>query len=155
MIFRLAHENLKDVKLHISLNAPDDKLRKELIPKTDSITRILKAAEYYREFTGNKVELLYVLLRDINDLPKHAEKLSNLLEFENWHVKFLEYNHFNDDEFRRSTREKEFEAVLKKKGIGTERFKTKGDDILASCGQQTAHFLKAWKKNLLKTREYV
>jgi len=129
------------VSLAVSLHAPDDDLRNQLVPlnKKYPIKELLAACKRYvgEEDSRRKVTFEYVLLKGINDTPKHAKALIRLLEKVPSKVNLIPFNPFEQSGFQRSTLEtvENFKTLLVNAGVITITRKTRGDDIAAACGQ--------------------
>jgi 23S rRNA (adenine2503-C2)-methyltransferase len=129
------------VSLAVSLHAPDDDLRNELVPlnKKYPIKELLAACKRYvgEEDSRKKVTFEYVLLKGINDTPKHAKALVRLLEKVPSKVNLIPFNPFEQSGFQRSNPEtvENFKTILINSGLITITRKTRGDDIAAACGQ--------------------
>lgn len=125
------------VNLAISLHFADNEKRSEYmkINKAYSIEDLMKALDYYYERTKRRITFEYILLKDVNDSLKDAEKLVNLIKNKNAYVNLIPYNDTNL--FKRSTKEKAnaFYDYLKKHGINVTLRKEQGHDIDAACGQ--------------------
>ena len=135
-IEKLAQENI-DVNLAISLHAPNDELRRRLMPIAQkySIAEILKAVNEYIELTNRKVMFEYIMIKDVNDSEAHAEELARLMNHKLYMVNLISYNITGT--FRPSSPEhiKEFKKVLEDYGIEvTQRFKL-GRGVRGACGQ--------------------
>ena len=89
----LAEEELP-INLAISLHAPNEGLRRQLIPWAEhfSLDDILSAARYYFEQTGREITLEYILLSDVNDQPEHARELARLCKTVRANVNLIRYN---------------------------------------------------------------
>ncbi len=129
----------KAFNLAVSLHAPNDKLRTEIVPtnKGTGLQDILAAADEFFEKTGRRVSYEYVLMSGINDQPEHAEELAKLLRGRNAHVNLIPMNGVNElvmtapgDPMTRK-----FQQILDYRGIATTVRKRKGADIDAACGQ--------------------
>jgi 23S rRNA (adenine2503-C2)-methyltransferase len=129
----------KSYNLAISLHAPQDKLRNELVPVNDriGIGAILAAADEFFEITGRRVTYEYVVLRDRNDSPEEARQLAALLRGRNAHVNLIPMNAVSELPFHDPAAERlaEFVAILERGGIVVTVRKRKGADIDAACGQ--------------------
>jgi 23S rRNA (adenine2503-C2)-methyltransferase len=135
-IEKLAQENI-DVNLAISLHAPNDELRRRLMPVANkySIAEILKAVNEYIELTNRKVMFEYIMIKDVNDSEVHAEELARLMNHKLYMVNLISYNITGI--FRPSSPEhiNEFKKVLEDYGIEvTQRFKL-GRGVRGACGQ--------------------
>ncbi len=133
----LAEEPLQ-VNLAVSLHAPTNELRNKLVPanKNYPIQSIMKAVDNYIEETNRKVMFEYLLLAEINDSQKYAEKLSQLLRGRLCMVNLIAYNPA-DPEFSAPPAEQieEFKQILEDNGIAVAIRKSYGQDIQAACGQ--------------------
>ena len=132
----LAEENIQ-INLAVSLNAPNDRLRREIMPIAQKypISELLSSVRYYIEKTNRRVMLEYVLLGNMNDLPECAEELSKKIKGLLCFVNLIPYN--GSDNYKRPQAKKimEFKTILAKNKIPfTQRYKF-GDDINAACGQ--------------------
>jgi 23S rRNA (adenine2503-C2)-methyltransferase len=137
-IRRLADLN-KQYHLAVSLHAPNDPLRTEIVPtnKGTGIPDILAAADYFFEKTGRQVTYEYVVLGKQNDQPEHARQLVGLLKGRKAHVNLIPWNAVTDLSFRRPADADltEFIDTVRKAGISVKVRKRKGADIDAACGQ--------------------
>lgn len=135
---RLAAENCP-YHLAISLHAPDDALRNELVPanRKVGIAAILAAADDYFAATGRRVTYEYVLLSEINDRPRHARKLAALLQGRRALVNIIPYNPVNGLPYRApdSSRTTQFADLLTAAGLTVKIRYRKGERIDAACGQ--------------------
>jgi 23S rRNA (adenine2503-C2)-methyltransferase len=137
-IRRLAQESR--VALAVSLHAPDDDLRNELVPinRRHPIAELLGACWEYVEATNTReITFEYIMLDGINDTPAHARRLAGLLRNRPAKVNLIPFNSFPGGGYRRSSPEavQEFRLVLSAAGIVTVTRRTRGDDIGAACGQ--------------------
>jgi 23S rRNA (adenine2503-C2)-methyltransferase len=138
-IKRLTTEKMQ-VNLAVSLHAPNDFLRNEIMPinKNYPIKSLLKAVGDYIKKTNRKVVIEYLMLDDVNDTEDHAKELSEILKKNLgslFCVNLIAYN--ATDRFRSSSKEKIkiFKDILKKNEIEViERYRF-GTDIKAACGQ--------------------
>lgn len=125
--------------LAVSLHAPNDALRTQIVPVNASIgiDEILLAADHYFERTGRRVTYEYVLLQGINDAPAHARELAQRLRGRNAHVNVIPMNTVAPVALRGSSppRTEEFVRVLSECGINVTVRRRKGADIDAACGQ--------------------
>ncbi|MBI1900054.1 MAG: 23S rRNA (adenine(2503)-C(2))-methyltransferase RlmN, partial [Planctomycetia bacterium] len=130
-----------DVPYHlaVSLHAPDDELRNELVKVNAKIgiEAILAAADDYFEKTGRRLTFEYVLLLGINDQPQHARKLAALLEGRTALVNVIPYNPVEGLPFQTPSADAvaRFAAILENAGIQVKVRRRKGDEINAACGQ--------------------
>ncbi|MCA9486134.1 23S rRNA (adenine(2503)-C(2))-methyltransferase RlmN [Candidatus Woesearchaeota archaeon] len=132
-----------DLNLHtrlaISLHAPNDKLRSELMPlnKRYPLSELMKACDYYTQQTNKRISYEYVLIGDVNDKKKHALELAGLLKGRLSHVNLLIYNphEFASFVMPKKTDVLTFRDILQEKGIEVSIRKSMGDDISGACGQ--------------------
>src|SRR5262249_23188351 len=129
----------KQYHLAVSLHAPDDTLRNQIVPTNDKtgIDVILAAADYFYARTGRQVTYEYVLLRGLNDQPRHAEALARLLPGRQAHVNLIPFNDVAGLPYRRPAQASltEFVSRLRRRGLTVHVRKRKGADIDAACGQ--------------------
>ncbi len=143
-IDRLAAEGIP-VTLALSLHAPDDELRDELIPINNryKVDEALDAAYRYYEATGRRVSIEYALIRDINDQAWRADLLGQKLNARGrgWvHVNPIPLNPTPGSKWTASRRgvEQQFVERLRAHGIPTTVRDTRGSDIDGACGQLAA-----------------
>jgi len=126
-------------RLAISLHAPNDEIRDQLVPVNNKIgmQSILEAADNYFEQSGRRLTFEYVLLADINDEPKHAEQLATVLAGREALLNVIPYNPVTGLPFRTPTMERQllFRKILESRGLRVRFRHRKGDDIDAACGQ--------------------
>ncbi len=125
--------------LAVSLHAPDDALRSEIMPvnRRYPVREVIAAARAFAERHNRRVTLEYVMLSGVNDSPEQAEKLSELVAGSGcFYVNIIPYNG-NDSGFERSSRERiaAFYDVLKKRGVSVTMRREFGSAIGAACGQ--------------------
>jgi 23S rRNA (adenine2503-C2)-methyltransferase len=137
-IYRLAEEC--NVALAVSLHAPNDKLRDELVPinRKHPIAELLAASWHYIERqNGRSVTFEYTMLDGINDQPVHARELAALLRGHDAKVNLIPFNTFPGTSYRRSPAAaiKRFRDLLVQGGVMATVRRTRGDDIDAACGQ--------------------
>ncbi len=136
-IERLAAEPMQ-VKLALSLHAPTDELRTELMPVTKrfGLERLMAACRAYREATRRRIFVEYLLLEGVNDSDRNAEQLAVLLGRDGFHVNLIAYNP-TQAEYRGSAPERvsAFAAVLAARGVSASYRRSHGQDIDAACGQ--------------------
>ncbi len=135
-IKKLAEEKLH-VNLAISLHAPNDKLRSELMPidKKYPLEKVLKVVDEYIAKTKRKVMFEYVLIKDVNDTDNHAKELCKIMDKKLYFVNLILYNDTGIYQASTTQRVKAFRNILEKEKIRyTQRYRF-GDDISAACGQ--------------------
>ena len=143
-IDRLAEEGIP-VTLALSLHAPDDGLRDELVPINTrwKVDEAIDAAHRYYEVTGRRVSIEYALIRDINDQAWRADLLGEKLarRGRGWvHVNPIPLNPTPGSKWTASRRgvEQQFVERLRAHGIPTTVRDTRGSDIDGACGQLAA-----------------
>lgn len=129
-----------DVNLAVSLHAPDDALRDQLVPinRKYPIADLLAACKAFIEGDKRrKVTFEYVMLDGINDSDAHARRLTRILHGLPAKVNLIPFNPFSGTSYRCSPelRIEQFRQILLQAGIMTMTRKTRGDDIEAACGQ--------------------
>jgi len=132
--------DLSPVSLAVSLHAPNDDLRNELVPinRKYPLTELKTVcADYFRGESKRYVTFEYVLLKGVNDQPEHAAQLIKWLSGIPSKVNLIPFNPFPHTQYERSSRAAidTFRDLLIAKGINTITRKTRGDDIDAACGQ--------------------
>jgi 23S rRNA (adenine2503-C2)-methyltransferase len=127
-------------RLALSLHAPDDELRAELMPVNDRypLADVLAACHRYYEARGRMVYVEYVMLAGVNDQPEHAQALAALLDRKRFKVNLIPYNPTGS--FAGSDRDtiRRFRATLETAGLTATTRLTRGRDIAAACGQLAA-----------------
>lgn len=129
-----------NVSLAVSLHAPNNALRNELVPinRLHPIDELLDACWRYAKKRANRfITFEYVMLRGVNDSPELADELIALLKDKPAKVNLIPFNPFNGTEFSRSAAATtaRFQSRLRKSGLVTTTRRTRGDDIDAACGQ--------------------
>jgi 23S rRNA (adenine2503-C2)-methyltransferase len=137
-IYKLAED--VNCALAVSLHAPDDALRSELVPinRKHPIGELLEACWHYLdEQNGRSVTFEYVMLEDVNDSPEQARALARLLRGHPAKVNLIPFNPFPGNQFRRSAAPviARFRDELIRAGVLATIRKTRGEDIDAACGQ--------------------
>jgi len=134
----LADSNL-NVHLAISLHSADQRKRQELMPiaKTHSLQELSQAIQYYHRNTQQRITLEYVLLDDINDQVKDAEKLAVFCRQFPIKINIIEYNSNSFSNYRQASEDRlaDFVAYLESKNMLVQIRRSRGKDIAAACGQ--------------------
>jgi 23S rRNA (adenine2503-C2)-methyltransferase len=138
-IRRLAEYRLP-FTLAVSLHAPEQKLREQIVPlaRRYPLDELLQACHEYAEITGRRVTYEYVMLAGVNDSLKHARRLGMLLKGELAHVNLIPYNPCPEIEgFEASPPEQiqRFQEELERCGVRATARVPRGRDIEAACGQ--------------------
>ena len=137
-IRELADEELT-ITLALSLHAPNDAKRRELMPIANKygLDEVLKACRYYYERTGRRLTFEYSLVRGNNDSDEDAAALSAILKGMNCHVNLIPVNPIKERDFRQSDRQAvlAFKNKLEKNHINVTIRREMGRDIDGACGQ--------------------
>lgn len=127
------------VNLSISLHAPNDEIRKMIMPvaRKYSIDNILDACHIYTRKTGRRVTFEYTMIKGVNDRNEHAEELGSKLSGLLCHVNLIPVNTVEGTGYAKSERERVegFKKIIEKYGIPVTIRRELGSDIAASCGQ--------------------
>jgi 23S rRNA (adenine2503-C2)-methyltransferase len=137
-IYKLAEEC--NVALAVSLHAPNDELRNELVPinRKHPIAELLAACWHYLDKqNGRSITFEYVMLDGVNDKPEHARQLARLMKGRPAKLNLIPFNIFPGTRYRRSPVAAilRFRDILNKHGVIATTRRTRGDDIDAACGQ--------------------
>ncbi|EHI2974380.1 bifunctional tRNA (adenosine(37)-C2)-methyltransferase TrmG/ribosomal RNA large subunit methyltransferase RlmN [Salmonella enterica] len=146
-----------DVALAISLHAPNDTIRDEIVPinKKYNIETFLGAVRRYLEKSNanqGRVTIEYVMLDHVNDGTEHAHQLAELLKETPCKINLIPWNPFPGAPYGRSSNSRidRFSKVLMSYGFTTIVRKTRGDDIDAACGQLAGDVIDRTKRTLRK-----
>ena len=128
------------VSLAVSLHAPNDELRCQLVPlnKKYPIAMLLEACkQYVADEARQKVTFEYAMLKGVNDQPAHARELAKVLRGVPSKINLIPFNPFPEAPYERSDDQTidRFQQIMIKAGYITTLRKTRGDDIDAACGQ--------------------
>lgn len=138
MIYRFAKEH-PQVNLAISLHAPEDELRKQMMPiaRKYSLKELMKAASSYVQTTGRRITFEYSLVKDVNDTYEHADTLCALVKGLNCHINLIPVNPVKERDYVQSEKRRvaEFRHILEKNHIQVTVRREMGRDIQAACGQ--------------------
>jgi 23S rRNA (adenine2503-C2)-methyltransferase len=137
-LHRLCEENTR-FNLAVSLHAPNDELRTKIVPVNKSIglAEVLAAADRYFDVSGRRLTFEYVLLAGVNDQPKHAHQLVDLLGGRTALLNVIPYNPVTGLPYQTPSGNavNRFREILVAGGINVKFRQRKGDDINAACGQ--------------------
>jgi 23S rRNA (adenine2503-C2)-methyltransferase len=138
-IDRLAEADLS-IGLALSLHAPNDGLRSQLMPVNERypIAAVLAACERWRARRRRRVFVEYVMLDGVNDLPEHARQLAALLDPRAYKVNLIPYNPTGAYEGSPRERIERFRAILAEHRLTATVRLTRGREIAAACGQLAA-----------------
>jgi 23S rRNA (adenine2503-C2)-methyltransferase len=128
------------VALALSLHAPNDGLRSQLMPVNDRwpLAEVLAACDRYLARRRRKVFVEYVMLDGVNDLPEHASQLAALLDPRAYKVNLIPYNPTGAYDGSSPERIERFRAILAEHRLTATVRLTRGRDIDAACGQLAA-----------------
>ncbi|HEX6665136.1 MAG TPA: 23S rRNA (adenine(2503)-C(2))-methyltransferase RlmN [Solirubrobacterales bacterium] len=128
------------VSLALSLHAPNDGLRSQLMPVNERypLAEVLAACDRYRAKRRRKVFVEYVMLDNVNDLPDHARQLAALLDPRVYKVNLIPYNPTGAYDGSSPERIERFRAILSEHRLTATVRLTRGRDIDAACGQLAA-----------------
>lgn len=137
-ILRFAEEEFP-VNLSVSLHAPNDEIRKTIMPvaRKYSIDKILAACHIYTQKTGRRITFEYTLIRNVNDRTEHAKELGKRLAGLLCHVNLIPVNIVEGTGYSKSDKEKveNFKKIIEEYGLPVTVRRELGSDIAASCGQ--------------------
>ncbi len=137
-IYQLADDGFS-VTLTISLHAPNDELRKTIMPISNAykIEEVLKACDYYFSKTGRRICFEYSLIEGVNDSESCIRELSQILHGRACHVNLIPLNSVKEKRLSGVTRKKAYQIAdqLEKLGISATVRRTMGEDIEGACGQ--------------------
>ena len=137
-IYRLADEKLQ-VILTISLHAPNDELRKTIMPIANkySVNQIVDAAKNYFNKTGRRVVFEYALIKDVNSSTENMLELTHLLKGRSCHVNLIPLNSVKEQNLNGIPRKEAYRLmnILNSHGISATVRRTMGEDIEGACGQ--------------------
>ena len=143
-----------DTAMAVSLHAPNDELRNELVPinRKYPLAELMEACRRYTSGRDHKMHLVYeyVMLDGVNDSPALARDLARLLQDMPAKVNLIPFNPYPETRFKRSKREaiEKFSGILRSRNILSTTRKTRGDDIDAACGQLVGKVLNKQKRRL-------
>jgi 23S rRNA (adenine2503-C2)-methyltransferase len=125
--------------LAVSLHAPNQELREELIPTARAypFDALLDDCRHYLNLTGRRVSFEYILLGGLNDAPEHAAELADRVGGFQSHVNLIAYNPIDEEDFKRPEprRIEAFQRALERRGVAVSLRASRGLDQNAACGQ--------------------
>lgn len=137
-IYKLADDGFS-LTLTISLHAPNDELRKTIMPIANAfkIEDILKACDYYFEKTGRRICFEYSLIEGVNDTDECIKQLAFLLKGRSCHVNLIPLNSVKEKKLLGVSRKKAYKIAekLEKMGVSATVRRSLGEDIEGACGQ--------------------
>ena len=148
-----------DVALAISLHAPNDELRDEIMPinKKYNIKMLMDSVHRYLEVSNanhGKVTIEYVLLDHVNDGTEHAHQLAQVLKNTPCKINLIPWNPFPEAPYGKSSNSRvdRFQKTLMEYGLTVIVRKTRGDDIDAACGQLAGDVIDRTKRTAMKRK---
>ena len=150
-----------DVSLAISLHAPTNELRDEIVPinKKYPISNLMNSCDnYLKSYDGKRsITIEYILIDGINDSEELARKLAKLLSNISCKINLIPFNPFEGSSYRRSKRKtiENFKKILMDKGFITTLRVTRGDAIDGACGQLVGKLNKSIKGNKLISHKLI
>ena len=149
-------KEVSDVSLAVSLHAPTDEVRNEIVPLNQKypIKELIAACkDYVADEPRRKITFEYVMLEGVNDSRQDALALAKLLKQVPAKVNLIPFNPFPNTSYRCSSQKKieAFRDVLIANGLTTITRKTRGEDIDAACGQLAGQVMDRTKRKLKQT----
>ncbi len=134
-----------DCALAVSLHAPNDELRNQLVPinKKYPLAELMAVCrDYFTHGKKRKITFEYTMLNGVNDQPEHARQLVKMLSGIPGKLNLIPFNPFPNTQYTCSERQTivKFRDIVAKAGINVTIRKTRGDDIDAACGQLVGNF---------------
>lgn len=135
-IDKLAELGLQ-LTLSVSLHAPDDATRSQIMPVNRSVgvERLMETCRHYFAVTGRRISYEYAMIDGVNDSDAQADRLAELLAGQPGHVNLIPLNDVAESPLKPSRRVREFQRRLEQHGITVTVRRRLGSDIDASCGQ--------------------
>lgn len=135
-IDKLAELGLQ-LTLSVSLHAPDDATRSQIMPVNRSVgvERLMETCRHYFAVTGRRISYEYAMIDGVNDSDAQADRLAELLAGQPGHVNLIPLNDVAESPLKPSRRVREFQRRLERHGITVTVRRRLGSDIDASCGQ--------------------
>jgi 23S rRNA (adenine2503-C2)-methyltransferase len=132
-------ERKPQLTLSVSLHAPNDEIRSEIMPvnKSWNVDQLLDACKVYADTTSRRISFEYAMMKGVNDTPECARELSKRLKGILCHVNLIPANEVKEKAHTRSDDAsiEQFKSILEKNGLNVTIRRTLGSDINASCGQ--------------------
>ena len=148
-IDRLAEEGM-GITLSISLHAPNDEIRAQIMPiaKRYPISALMPAVRRYVKRTGRRVQIEYALIDNLNTKPEHALELAKLLSGLQAHVNLIALNPVSESVLKPASRAavRAFQDALESKNVSVTLRREMGRDLDGACGQLRNHYLKVHTK---------
>lgn len=129
----------KQVNLAVSLHAPNDKLRSQIMKINNAypIAQLLESINHYIGKTNRRVSFEYIMLNGVNDSKECAEQLASLVKGMNCHINLIPFNSVSEYNYQRSQKQtiESFKDVLEQHHIQVTVRYSKGSEIDGACGQ--------------------
>ena len=139
------------VTLSISLHAPNDTIRKEIMPiaKKYAIPTVLESAKYYNTISNRRVIFEYTLIDEVNNKPTHARQLAELVKDIPCHINLIKLNEVDGRNLKSPTVDscEDFLNMLNRLGVSATLRRTMGDDVEGACGQLRNRELREAREN--------
>lgn len=143
-IYRLA-DMQSQITLAVSLHAPDDELRRTIMPVADkySVWEIMEACRYYTDRTGRRITFEYSLIKGVNDTDECAGRLVRLVKGLNCHINLIPVNPVKERGYRQTSRGdiQGFQKTLENQGVNVTVRREMGRDIDGACGQLRRRYI--------------
>jgi len=135
-IDKLGDYNLQ-LTLSLSLHAPDDQTREEIMPvgRRYPIHEVIDACKRYYDKTGRRISIEYAMIDGVNDSDRQAEMLADIARTLSAHINLIPLNNVEGSPLKPSRRIKQFIKILEGKGANVTVRRRLGSDIEAACGQ--------------------
>lgn len=143
---------VSDVALAVSLHAPNDELRNEIVPlnKKYPLKELMAVCrDYFKDDKRRSITMEYVMLAGVNDTEEHARQLIKILAGVRAKMNLIPFNPFPHTDYKRSEPHTidRFRDILMKAGLNTTVRRTRGDDIDAACGQLVGQVKDRTRRN--------
>jgi 23S rRNA (adenine2503-C2)-methyltransferase len=129
-------------RIAISLHAPNQNLREQLMPVAKQVTldELFEVLDWYTQLTNKRISYEYILIDGITDTPKAAKELIALFRHRLAHINLIPYNPIKGAPYKRPSKNsvRRFSELLTNRGISNTIRVTMGDDVAAACGQLAA-----------------
>lgn len=138
------------ITLAISLHAPNDELRKSIMPVANkySVDKLMQACRYYVEKTGRRITFEYSLVKDVNDSSECAAQLSALVRGIKCHINLIPVNPIKERNYKQTAQQGvfKFKERLEKCGLNVTVRREMGRDIDGACGQLRRSYMETAEK---------
>lgn len=139
------------VNLTVSLHAPNDEIRKTIMPtaKKFKVKDIMSAARYYFQVTGRRVIFEYALIQGVNDSAECALELASIMRGMSCHINLIKLNYVKEKRLKGTSNEevKKFLKLLEENGCSVTLRRSMGQDVNGACGQLRRGYLAEEQSN--------